>query len=392
MSDVIYRDPEDDPVNDPRVTIHVEDGRYFLLTTKRRFDLITGEPPPPKLNGIVNLYTQEYFQLIHDRLSQGGMVTYWLPVYQMEVSETKAILRAFCNVFEECSLWSGSGFEWMMVGIREPVKQVTEAHFSRQWNDPAVGTEMRNLGFESPEQFGALFIGDGERLREWTADVLPLVDNYPRRLSYEDVELDEHLPTYRDFMDPAASMANFMRSPHISNLWPPTLYKKTRKHFAVRQTINEMLSGQTMRASNPLMSLHLCIQEPLLENYILWALGSDQHAQDILVRAQEEGATEPVDVSEMYDHLAALAAQERDYLSAARYLGLAAQRLGPESKSEEHLYYAVFRMYLLLVAAEKEEAIRVGQEYVDLKEEGKETRRRKIDQYWKWMLYNTRKG
>ena len=52
--------------------MHIEDGRYFLQTTDRQFDLITGEPPPPGIAGVENLYSREYFQLIHDRLADGG--------------------------------------------------------------------------------------------------------------------------------------------------------------------------------------------------------------------------------------------------------------------------------------------------------------------------------
>ncbi|PYQ22631.1 MAG: spermidine synthase, partial [Acidobacteria bacterium] len=56
------------PLDDPRVRVHVEDGRFFLLTTEGRYDVITGEPPPPKNAGIVNLYTREYFELVKHRL------------------------------------------------------------------------------------------------------------------------------------------------------------------------------------------------------------------------------------------------------------------------------------------------------------------------------------
>ena len=49
------------------VTVHVEDGRHFLETRQQRYDLITGEPPPPKVAGIVNLFTKEYFAAIRAR-------------------------------------------------------------------------------------------------------------------------------------------------------------------------------------------------------------------------------------------------------------------------------------------------------------------------------------
>ena len=43
---------------------HVEDGRFFLQTRAQRYDLITGEPPPPKMAGVASLYTREYFELV----------------------------------------------------------------------------------------------------------------------------------------------------------------------------------------------------------------------------------------------------------------------------------------------------------------------------------------
>ncbi|MEY2545751.1 MAG: spermidine synthase, partial [Verrucomicrobiota bacterium] len=89
--------PGPNPLRDPRVTTFVQDGRFFLQATTRKYDVITGEPPPPKVAGTVNIYTQEFFQLMHDALNDGGIATFWLPIYQLKVDETKAILRAFHN-------------------------------------------------------------------------------------------------------------------------------------------------------------------------------------------------------------------------------------------------------------------------------------------------------
>src|SRR5262245_12706708 len=52
MAPIVFPDPREQPLRDPRMHIHIEDGRYFLQTTDRDFDLITGEPPPPGIDGV----------------------------------------------------------------------------------------------------------------------------------------------------------------------------------------------------------------------------------------------------------------------------------------------------------------------------------------------------
>ena len=138
MGRLLFPPPDKHPLDDPRVRIHVEDGRFFLLTTSERYDLITAEPPPPKGAGVVNLYSQEYFQLARERLAEGGMLSYWLPVNQMEPRESKAIIKAFCSVFDDCSLWTGFGYEWVLLGTRDAAGPVSEERFARQWSDPTV--------------------------------------------------------------------------------------------------------------------------------------------------------------------------------------------------------------------------------------------------------------
>lgn len=111
------------PLRDSRVTAIVQDGRFFLQASPYRYDIITGEPPPPKVAGAVNLYTEQFFSLMSSRLKEGGIATFWLPIYQLKVDEVKAILRAFHNAFPNASVWSSSDEEWIMMGIKGPRPQ-----------------------------------------------------------------------------------------------------------------------------------------------------------------------------------------------------------------------------------------------------------------------------
>jgi hypothetical protein len=50
-----------------------------------------------------------------------------------------------------------------------------------------VGRELVALGLESPAQLGSLFMADSDLLIKLTADVAPVTDNYPSRISSRQV-------------------------------------------------------------------------------------------------------------------------------------------------------------------------------------------------------------
>jgi spermidine synthase len=365
MSPIIYPYPAQNPVLDPRVNVHIEDGRFFLLTTDKKYDLITAEPPPPKNNGIVNLYTQEYFQLIYNRLADGGFVTYWLPVYQFSLAETKAVMKAFANVFKDYSLWTGAEYEWMLVGNKNPAPRVSPEAFSRQWQDQSTGPEMRALGFTSPEQIGSLFLADGGQLQQWLSGASPLTDNYPYRLSYRLPDDKTCLLLYSSFMDPGTSWSNFVNSRHIQKIWPGTMIAGSEKYFEVRQVINELITKDLRKTVAPAALLEQAVHHPLLKNgdYLLWALQSDAFAQgiisektgDIQKMLQAEDIPGLIPVS---GHLAALVAQQGDYTTAEKYVHLAQNSFGPN-----YLWNSAdqIRICLLNLAGEKGRAGKTSQ-------------------------------
>src|SRR4029450_6349174 len=51
LSPLAHDTPASNPLADTRVHVHVEDGRFFLLTTPARYDIVTAEPPPPRVAG-----------------------------------------------------------------------------------------------------------------------------------------------------------------------------------------------------------------------------------------------------------------------------------------------------------------------------------------------------
>ena len=298
------------PLADPRVRVHVEDGRFFLQTTDETFDLITAEPPPPRGAGITNLYSLEYFRLVHDRLREGGVVTYWLPVNQLWPSEAKAIMRGFCAAFPDCSLWSGAGLQWMLAGTRGARGPIAEGAFSAQWHDPIVGPELISLGLETPESLGATFLADAATLDAWTEGVAPLDDDHPGRMRVDYPTDPIGDPSYRDWMQPDGIRQRFEASPWIRDLWPEALRLRTAEYFAPQATFDELATWGRL---DPVESLHDALTGTSLRTLPLLLMGTEPDMQRIALPLYEAGQRD----AELELEVGARAMSERDYERAA---------------------------------------------------------------------------
>jgi spermidine synthase len=301
------------PLADPRVRVHVEDGRFFLQTTDQTFDLITAEPPPLRGAGISSLYSRQYFQLAHDRLREGGVMTYWLPVNQLWLSETKAVIRAFCDAFPDCSLWSGAGLQWMLAGTRSLHGPVGEEQFTAQWRDPVVAPQLAALGFEQPEALGATFLADAATLAERTRGTPALDDDHPGRISARYPPNEHGDPIYRSWMQPGALRDHFESSAFIRDVWPPALRLRTADSFAPQAVFDDL---SVWGRFNKLESLRGVLTLSSLRTLPLLLMGTEPAVQRIAVPLYEAGARD----TGLEFEMGARAMSERNYQAAAQHL------------------------------------------------------------------------
>jgi spermidine synthase len=71
------------------VAMHYTDGRNFLLTQSRRFDVISIEITSIWFAGAANLYNKDFYALAKTRLSEKGILQQWIQLHH--ISETDLI-------------------------------------------------------------------------------------------------------------------------------------------------------------------------------------------------------------------------------------------------------------------------------------------------------------
>jgi spermidine synthase len=346
MAPIVFPDPREQPLRDPRMHIHIEDGRYFLQATDRQFDLITGEPPPPGIAGVESLYSREYFQLIHDRLADQGIVTYWLPLADLTDVSAKAILRAFCDVFDDCSLWNGSGTNLMMVGARNLNVGVSDQQFRTQWGIPSVGAEMKRLGLERPEQLGALFIGDVGFVHALAGDTRPLTDDDPKLIETSSSSQEESTRLLASLTDTGAARTRFQTSAFIARHWPESLMQSSAPYFDVQHVIDAHMYGSLVKQNLALDDVHRLLTGTAVQTPILWRLASNADIQQVVSTASPEESMNPV----LQYHLAIRLLSERNYRAAAGAFNRALE--SPQVRDNAFVLY----VYALCMSGQKAQA------------------------------------
>jgi hypothetical protein len=268
------------------VHVRIEDGRHVLEARGPGYDLITGEPPPPIIAGVGSLYSREYFALVRSRLADGGVATYWLPMMNISADTAKSLIRAFCDAFEDCSLWHASGRNLMLMGTRNAHGPIDAESFSRQFQADATRAELAAIGFEHPSQLGALFIGDAGYLNALTRKSLPLSDGWPKRIE-QPGSREERDALLWEFRDTHAARARFAASSWIAKLWPPSLLRASEHQFENQRLIDDLLfPGPT--GARQVGVLHQVLFGTPLRFPVLLLLSSDPDMQRALALATPE--------------------------------------------------------------------------------------------------------
>jgi spermidine synthase len=201
------------PLADPRVHVFVDDGRHHLTVHDTRYDVITAEPPPPNHAGVVNLYSREFYRLAATRLTSGGVITQWLPVFELSNNEVRAMIAAFVAELPHTALLYGYREHLILIGSPNPLA-VDNARAAEAARDPALTRNLQRSGIgDVDDVLGGVIASDAELRRE-AVGIAPVTDDVPSiQYPYENVRADTGYTTGLTLapshafvlLDPAAS-------------------------------------------------------------------------------------------------------------------------------------------------------------------------------------------
>jgi spermidine synthase len=153
------------PLDDPRMTLIVDDARTFLRVTPNRYDMIVSEPSHPWVPGVANLFTQEFFELGRARLSDDGIWVQWVQIYQLSTESLRSVLATYQKVFPHVLVFRvgglSNGKDLLLIGSNRPLNL---EHVQERFRDPRIATELARVDLKSEADIRDWYVCDESRL------------------------------------------------------------------------------------------------------------------------------------------------------------------------------------------------------------------------------------
>lgn len=198
-----------DALNQPKLKIVLNDGRNHLLTSNKKYDVITADPIHPWFRGAGYLYTQEYFQLAASRLNDGGVVAQWLPLYQMEPEHMNSVLKTFTQTFKHAVIFMAYA-DALLVGSNEPIRLDAE-RLEAMLAIPEIHKDMEQVKMGSVDALLSHFMMGDDGVKAAAQKAIVNTDNNlylefftPRAIGQQLTEWKdiEYLAKYRESIVP----------------------------------------------------------------------------------------------------------------------------------------------------------------------------------------------
>jgi len=165
-----------DVVRNPKVNVHLDDARHYLLTTDEKFDAITSDPLDPWVKGAATLYTREFFEVVKQHLNPGGVVTLFVQLYESSEAAAKSEIATFLEAFPDGAVFAntinGQGYDLVLFGQLGGGK-INVDEVQKRLSDPAnsaVADSLRQVGINSAIELFATYGGSKRDMENWLKD------------------------------------------------------------------------------------------------------------------------------------------------------------------------------------------------------------------------------
>ena len=169
-------------LEEPRVSARIVDARSDVAVSDRTYDLILSDSTHPRFRGNAALYARDYFANCARRLRPGGLLSTWLPLYGMSVSDIQGILKSIQSVFPHVQVWYANSEpheNTIVIASQQPIG-IDPDQLGRRLFEPRVAADLAEVGITSTVQVLDFFLMGDRAVAEFSRPGRLNTDDHPR--------------------------------------------------------------------------------------------------------------------------------------------------------------------------------------------------------------------
>jgi spermidine synthase len=177
-----FSEENHDVLHNPRIRFVVNDGRNYLFTARKQYDMISADASHPTSSDSWVLYTKEFYELCSARLSDNGVMCQWIPLRGVLEKDYKIILNTFRSVFPYMTLWYSGGYKaighTVLCGSKKPLK-IDVARAEALLTDRRVKSDLERVNIFSLQDVFNCFVMDQDSIAVFTGPAALNTDDKP---------------------------------------------------------------------------------------------------------------------------------------------------------------------------------------------------------------------
>jgi spermidine synthase len=138
-----YIEDNGDPLSDSRVNLVIADGRNYLSTLNRKYDVIITESSHIWANG--SFFTKDFYEIVKNSLEPDGIYCIWIPSYELSDQEFGILLNTIRSKFSHLRLFNFGKKDAIMILASQHAIHVPDDLIRERFDHSEVGRDFETI-------------------------------------------------------------------------------------------------------------------------------------------------------------------------------------------------------------------------------------------------------
>ena len=170
--------------DDSRFNGIVSDAKNYIHFTNEKYDAILNDSIHPSYIGNAALYTKDYFEDAKSRLNESGVMSCWIPLFDIPPEAFRMMVKTFTSVFPNSAVLYGHttfNRHALLVAKKDERKRLLSVQrVSSSLSNPDIAANLGAVGIDDPHDIVNFILLGKNELPLFTEGAKLHTDNHPR--------------------------------------------------------------------------------------------------------------------------------------------------------------------------------------------------------------------